>query len=130
MTDHNNLRYYRDAHKINRRVARYLTDLAKFNFILVHKPGVSNKADGLSRPPGVENGENDNEDVQVLPDHLFARALITTNLDDEVWYQQSRHMNQIHEWSTKYAFEEIDHRWFYKARPVVPDSDELRRSLL
>ena len=40
-TDHANLLYWRDAHKISRRVARYLPDLGDYNFTLVHQPGTS-----------------------------------------------------------------------------------------
>src|SRR6201981_1861110 len=69
-TDHANLKYFHEAHKINRRVARYLNDLAEFDFSLVHIPGKNNRADALSRPPGTDTGENDNEDVQVLPHYL------------------------------------------------------------
>jgi RNase H-like domain found in reverse transcriptase len=49
ITDHANLQYYRQPQKINQCVARYLADLADYRFMLVHKPGVSNKVDHLSR---------------------------------------------------------------------------------
>ena len=47
-TDHKNLMYYRHAQRIARRVARYLGELADYNFVLVHKPGTSNHVDHLS----------------------------------------------------------------------------------
>jgi hypothetical protein len=47
--DHANLQYYRQPQKINQHVARYLADLADYRFTLVHKPGVSNRADHLLR---------------------------------------------------------------------------------
>ena len=47
-TDHKNLTYYRHAQRIAQRIARYLGELADYNFILVHKPGAQNKADSLS----------------------------------------------------------------------------------
>jgi RNase H-like domain found in reverse transcriptase len=46
-TDHANLKYYYQAHKINQWVARYLPCLAEYNFKLVYKPGAMTKADGL-----------------------------------------------------------------------------------
>jgi hypothetical protein len=52
-------------------VARYLSNLAEYNYQLVHCPEKLNKADALSQPPGVEKGKHDNEDVLVLPKKLF-----------------------------------------------------------
>ena len=48
-TDHKNLEYYRHPQHINRRIARYIPRLADYNYVLVHLPGISNKADALSR---------------------------------------------------------------------------------
>lgn len=48
LTDHKNLEYYRQPHHINRHVARYVAQLADYNFILKHIPGTTNKADTLS----------------------------------------------------------------------------------
>ena len=47
-TDHKNLEYYRHPQHINRCVACYIPRLADYNYILVHLPGDSNKADALS----------------------------------------------------------------------------------
>ena len=44
-----------------------------FHFTLHHIPGKSNsKADILSRRPGFEKGVNDNDDITLLPEHLFS----------------------------------------------------------
>jgi len=41
-------------------------------FTLHHKPGTSNvKPDFLSRPLGLDKGENDNENTVLLPEHHF-----------------------------------------------------------
>jgi RNase H-like domain found in reverse transcriptase len=48
ITDHVNLQYYQQPQKINCHVARYLADLADYRFKLIHKLGVSNRADHLS----------------------------------------------------------------------------------
>jgi RNase H-like domain found in reverse transcriptase/Reverse transcriptase (RNA-dependent DNA polymerase) len=61
--DHANLQYYHQPQKINWWVARYLADLADYNFALVHKPGKLNKVDHLSQQPDYDNGKGDNEDV-------------------------------------------------------------------
>jgi transposase InsO family protein len=72
-TDHANLQYFKKPQKLNRRQARWLTELQEFHFTLHHIPGKSNsKADLLSRRPGFEKGVNDNEDTILLPEYLFS----------------------------------------------------------
>jgi hypothetical protein len=80
-TDHMNLQYWRDPHKISRRVARQVLRLAEYDIELRHIPGKTNRcADALSRLPNHNQGEDDNEDVMVLPDHLFVRLSL---MEDE-----------------------------------------------
>ena len=72
-TDHTNLQYFKKPQKLNRRQARWLTELQEFHFTLHHIPGKSNsKADILSRQPGFEKGIDDNDDTILLPPHLFS----------------------------------------------------------
>jgi RNase H-like domain found in reverse transcriptase len=47
-TNHANLQYYHQPHKINHHVACYIPHLAKYHYKLIHKPGKYNKADLLS----------------------------------------------------------------------------------
>jgi hypothetical protein len=73
-----NLQYWRDPHKISRRVARQVLRLAEYDIELRHIPGKTNgRADALSRLPNYNQGGDDNEDVTVLPDHLFVRLSLT-----------------------------------------------------
>ena len=68
-----NLQYWREPHKINRRVARQVLRLSEYDIELRHIPGKTNgRADALSRLPQYDQGERDNENVTVLPDELFA----------------------------------------------------------
>jgi hypothetical protein len=74
LTDHANLLYWKNPKNVNRRVARWLTTLQDYNFVIKHVPGkIHAAADMLSRPPGVDIGTLDNQDVVVLPDKLFVR---------------------------------------------------------
>jgi hypothetical protein len=95
ITDHMNLQYYRQLQKINCHVACYLADLADYRFKLIHKPGVSNRADHLSRRPDYNEGKEDNEDVQVLPDKLFVNAVTSLDIEQEVYNQQETAASQI-----------------------------------
>jgi len=67
-----------DNQKVNRRQARWLTELAQYHFTLHHKPGnTHNKPDFLSRPPGLDKGEKDNENVTLLPEQHFRSLFLT-----------------------------------------------------
>jgi hypothetical protein len=74
-SDHMNLQYWRQPQKISRRVAREVLALSEYDIEIHHIKGKSNRrADALSRRPDYNNGENDNRDVTVLPNHIFVRA--------------------------------------------------------
>src|SRR5712664_1356826 len=71
-TDHQNLQYFHQPQKVHRRQARWLTELQQYHFTLLHKPGSTHtKPDFLSRPPGLDRGKNDNENIVLLPEHHF-----------------------------------------------------------
>jgi hypothetical protein len=59
--------------KLNRRQARWVLYLSRFDFELVNKPGSAmGKADALSRRPDLGEGvENDNSDVMMLKPEFF-----------------------------------------------------------
>jgi hypothetical protein len=73
--DHLNLKYYQEARKINRHMARYIPCMGDYNLQLVHKPGVTNKVDLLSRHPDYDQGKEDNGEVLVLLPHLFVNVI-------------------------------------------------------
>jgi hypothetical protein len=89
LTDHANLLYWKNPKNVNRRVARWLTTLQDYNFVIKHVPGkIHAAADMLSRPPGVDIGTLDNQDVVVLPDRLFVRhAQLSDNDKREILHQ-------------------------------------------
>src|SRR3954469_8892804 len=70
--DHQNLMYFRKPQKLNRRQARWVTELAQFNFSLKHQPSCLNsKADLLSRCADHDMGQNDNQDITILKGEWF-----------------------------------------------------------
>ena len=75
-TDHENLKYFREPHKLNGRQARWYLKLQDYDFILRHIPGKMNtKADILSRKEQVDMKE-DNKDVQLLKDEIWSRKTV------------------------------------------------------
>jgi len=66
-TDHKNLEYFMTAKKLNCRQARWSLHLARFDFLLYHRPGCTmGKPDTLSRRADHGNGASDNENVVLL----------------------------------------------------------------
>jgi hypothetical protein len=71
-TDHKNLTYWAEPHKVGPRTATWQVELTQYNFKLHHKPGESNKADLLSRRPNYNTGNASNDHLIVLPLSHFA----------------------------------------------------------
>ena len=73
-SDHMSLQYWRELQKISRQVAREVVELANYDTEIHHLKGRENgRADVLSQRPDYDQGEGDNENVVVLPDHVFAK---------------------------------------------------------
>ncbi len=74
-SDHLNLQYWRLPQRISRRVAREVLELSEYNFEICQFPGKLNRrVDTLSRRLGYNQGEDDNRNMTILPDHVFVRA--------------------------------------------------------
>jgi len=76
-TDHKNLEYFMTAKKLNRRQARWSLLLARFDFLLHHRPGKTmGKSDALSRRADHGSGSDDNSNMVLLtPDFFAVRTL-------------------------------------------------------
>jgi hypothetical protein len=76
LTDHTNLQYWKVPQNLNRRTARWHADLQEYNYEIQHIPGKTNiPADVLSRPPDVDQGEKDNQQIIILSPHHFVNAI-------------------------------------------------------
>jgi hypothetical protein len=76
-TDHKNLEYFMSAKKLNRRQARWSLTLARFDFVMHHRPGKTmGKSDALSRRADHGDSSEDNRDLTLLtPNFFVVRAL-------------------------------------------------------
>ena len=74
-TDHENLKYFREPHKLNGQQAQWYLKLQDYDFTLKYTPGKTNmKADILSQKDQIDTKE-DNKDVQLLKDEIWTRKM-------------------------------------------------------
>ncbi len=75
-SNHLNLQYWKMPQRISQRVTREVLELSEYDFKIRHIPGKQNgHVDALSQQPDYDTGENDNTNVVVLLERVFARAM-------------------------------------------------------
>ena len=80
LTDHNNLKYFRDARKLTPRQARWSLFFNEFDFLLTHRPGKRHgKPDAISRRPDYKSSVPPSPLLRMLHDRHF--ATITSNIN-------------------------------------------------
>ena len=85
MTDHANLQYWKSPKNLNRRTARWHADLQEYDYEILYVPGKTNTPpDALSRPPGADKGETDNQDITILPENKFIAASTTVTPEGKI----------------------------------------------
>jgi len=79
--DHENLKYFREPHKLNRWQAQWYLKLQDYDFILWHIPEKTDiKADVLSRKNHIDTTEDD-KDIQMLKEEMWTRKQITAEIE-------------------------------------------------
>jgi hypothetical protein len=118
-SDHQNLLYWKEPHKISRRVAREVLMLSKYNFEIRHIKGTSNgRADALSRRPDYDQGHEDNQNVTVLPRQVFARAMeVLPNIS-------SQEESVLKPWIDPHQLKQHQGVWYKDGRQVVTRDTE------
>ncbi len=72
LTDHANLQYWKAPRNLNRQTARWHADLQEYDYEIRYIPGKTNvPPDALSRPPGADHGDQDNQNVALIPKGKF-----------------------------------------------------------
>uniref|UniRef100_A0A0W0EU59 Reverse transcriptase-rnase h-integrase n=1 Tax=Moniliophthora roreri TaxID=221103 RepID=A0A0W0EU59_MONRR len=143
LSDHKNLMFFKTAQKLNRRQARWSLFLSQFDLQLIHTPGTKmTQSDALSRRPDhIDNNENDNDNVVMLPDKFFLRAIdvklredLIENLKGETLYDDAMRTilkegpslikSALEDWTIR------DRLLFYKNRCYVPNQGNLRHKIV
>jgi hypothetical protein len=136
-TDHQNLQYFRQPQKLNRRQARWVTELVEYSFKLFHKPGSSmGKADILSRMTGLETGVNDNKDIVLLKPELFVQN-VQVETPSEGILQDIRVNSHLRDKLVEDALEAKDKDWtlddgilYWQNRIYVPKDQMVRGKVI
>jgi len=142
LTDHANLTFWKNPRKVNRRVARWFATLQDYNLRIKHVPGkLHAAADMLSRPPNADKGDEDNQNLTLLPPDIFIR-LMTEPPEDWVeleWTirKRQRDFSQlIKKWKPKHALRLAPSTavpnlklWEAQRQLVIPPDEQLRRTI-
>jgi len=148
-TDHKNLTYWAEPHKVSPRAATWQVELTQYNFELHHKPGESNKADLLSRCPDYDTGNTSNDHLIVLPLSRFANMspdLLATfqpdslsiqagtsepSLDEQIVTAQEDHFPSLLALQrTHHLTIDQQNRFHKDLALVVVENDDLKRGVL
>jgi hypothetical protein len=127
-TDHANLQCWCQPHKISRRITREVLELSEFDIELHHIPGKNNgQADALSRCPDYDQGENNNENIMVLPEHVFIQSGMTTYASEP---QVTQDEDILRPWIDPHHLKKIDGEWWKGQRKVITGNTEIWRNII
>ena len=142
LTDHANLTFWKNLWKVNCRVACWFTTLQDYNLKIKHVPRKLHAAtDMLSRPPNADKGEEDNQNLTLLPPELF----ICLTIDPpEEWLKMERNIQEaqkrfaplISKWKLKYHLRLLKSTtipklklWHAQNRMVVPPEERVKKQI-
>src|SRR5487761_1453758 len=139
-TDHANLLYWKSPRKLNRRTARWHSELQDYHFELKHVPGkLHTAADALSRPPRADQGALDNQEMTMIPEPTFIKVLNEDSpgsLEHRITMCQQHYLSTMKLWETSGAIEQhltnTQTMWkdTLKGRLVVPPDNDIRRQIM
>lgn len=125
-TDHKNLEYFRKPQKVNRRQARWVSELANYHYTLHHKPGkMHTKPDLLSRRADHEKGERDNEDVVVLKPEVFRRSEFELKVEEDEIITRIRASRGSMDKSVKKMLEKKEIGWTDDGKGLITWRDRI-----
>ena len=100
-------------------------DLMEFDFEIHHIPGKANsRADALSRRPDYDQGTCDNENVVILPEAIFVRAVTITNRQEE------QDTETLKPWVDPHKLKRVNNIWYKEGRRVITGSTEDKRIII
>src|ERR1700687_4103243 len=151
-SDHGNLVYFATKQKLTRRQVHWALFLSRFNFTIIHKPGIQNKSDALSRRPDHKKGiANENEERILLDTKFFTihavRPTTITVLGDASLRQRIKNSQEYNK-EVSMALEMVlrnglrsltkgleewnleDGIILYRGQVYIPKNEELQRDIV
>ena len=114
-------------------MARWFAEIQDYNLVIKHVPGKIHTApDMLSRPPGVDQGKQDNMDIVLLPPSLFiATATVQDNmLRAKVKEAQQKQTAEMELWCDTQGVCKLPKGYTKEWRLAVPSGLVLRQELM
>ena len=114
-------------------MARWFTEIQDYNLVIKHVPGKIHTApDMLSRPPGVDQGKQDNMYIMLLPPSLF---IVTAAVQDDmlrakVKEAQQKQVVEMELWCNTQGVCKLPEGYAKEWRLAVPSGLVLRRELM
>ena len=150
LSDHQNLTYFRDPRKLDRRQARWALFLSQFDLNLKHVSGkILIQSNAISYLEHLNLEEKDNKDIILLPNNMFIRMLepdIKQRIKESPHYEEdvrNRIKLLTDKDPSKYDPDVLKRikqdlfNWqienglvFYKGRCYIPEDQDLRRDLV
>ena len=97
----------------------------EFNFEICHILGKANsRADTLSRRPDYDQGTCDNENVIVLPEEVFVRAVTITSTED------GQDEETLQPWIDPHKLKRINNIWYKEGRCIVTGPVGAKRTII
>ena len=121
---------------------RWHSELQDYNFKIVHVPGNTHAAaDALSRPPGVDQGKEDNQDVTIIPNTSFIRLAnmdAAYGLQDHIVQTQNKYAAHMDAWDGQIALNKSllpsgsGYQWTHPDtnKLAIPPDETIRRQIL
>ncbi len=135
-TNHANLLYWKEPRKISRRIAREFQELQEYNFVLKHIVGTKNaRADALLRQPDYDTGEDDNDNVVVLPSHVFINLASDEPIEEidtrsKINMSNLENEETIRRWANTFHLHKQNDTWWKDNTLVVASDNNLKRGVI
>ena len=129
LTDHKNLTYYWHLHKLTDRTKRVWQRMGEYNYVLHHKPGITNRTDALSRWPDYPM-VNRQQEEQLLQDAVFVNTIQVQEIDDIIKEAQMQQKHIIKELQERYVLEWKEDCWYQQNCIIVVGNNNLKRGVI
>ena len=110
-------------------MVRWFAKIQDYNLIIKHVPGKIHTApDMLSRPPGVDQGKQDNTDIVLLPPSMFVAMANAQDdmLKEKVKKVQQKHRAEMELWCNTQGVSKLPEGYTKEGRLAVPSGLVLR----